>query len=92
MGLQNPPLMCGVIIISEISRVKPKKNPNAVNEYTLMKENADLHDRSVIASITDKNITADLAIRTLKKALASQGLTTLNLILHSDQCSQFTSK
>ena len=32
----------------------------------------DLYDRSVIASITDKNITADLAIRTLKKALESQ--------------------
>lgn len=27
----------------------------------------DLHDRSVIASITDRNITSDLAIRTLKK-------------------------
>ncbi len=52
----------------------------------------DLHDRSVIASIADRNITADLAIRTLKKALASQGLTTTNLILHSDQGSQFTSK
>ena len=27
----------------------------------------DLHDRSVIASITDRNITADLAKRTLEK-------------------------
>lgn len=52
----------------------------------------DLHDRSVVASITDRNITADLAIRTLKKALLSQDLTTTNLILHSDQGSQFTSK
>lgn len=34
----------------------------------------DLHDRSVVASITDREITADLAIRTLKKALALQGL------------------
>ena len=32
----------------------------------------DLHDRSVIASITDRNITSDLAIRTLWKALESQ--------------------
>lgn len=32
----------------------------------------DLHDRSVIASITDRNITSDLAIRTLRKALESQ--------------------
>ena len=31
----------------------------------------DLHDRNVIASITDCHITSDLAIRTLKKALAS---------------------
>ena len=52
----------------------------------------DLHDRSVIASITDKNITADLAIRTLKKALESQKNISPNLILHSDQGSQYTSK
>ena len=52
----------------------------------------DLHDRSVIASITDKNITSDLAIRTLKKALESQPTITGELILHSDQGSQFTSK
>ena len=53
----------------------------------------DLHDRSVIASITDKHITADLAKRTLQKAIDSQaGLDTCRLILHSDQGSQFTSK
>ncbi len=32
----------------------------------------DLHDRSIVASMTDKQITSDLAIRTLKKALESQ--------------------
>lgn len=32
----------------------------------------DLHDRSVVASITDKNMTADLAKRTLTKAIQSQ--------------------
>ncbi len=32
----------------------------------------DLYDRSVIASITDRHITSDLAIRTLGKALESQ--------------------
>lgn len=32
----------------------------------------DLHDRSVVASITDRYITSELAIRTLKKALESQ--------------------
>lgn len=31
----------------------------------------DLHDRSVDASITDRSITSDLAIRTLRKALES---------------------
>ena len=52
----------------------------------------DLHDRSVVASITDRNITSDLAIRTLQKALNSQPKMKENLILHSDQGSQFTSK
>ncbi|HJC49824.1 MAG TPA: IS3 family transposase [Candidatus Anaerostipes avistercoris] len=52
----------------------------------------DLHDRSVIASITDRNITSDLAIRTLRKALESQSAIKEGLILHSDQGSQYTSK
>lgn len=52
----------------------------------------DLHDRSVIASITDKNITADLAKRTLEKAIHSQPPIKGVLILHSDQGSQYTSK
>lgn len=52
----------------------------------------DLHDRSIVASITDKHITSDLAIRTLKKALESQKTIKEKLILHSDQGSQYTSK
>ena len=52
----------------------------------------DLHERSIIASITDKQISSDLAIRTLKKALASQPSIKGELILHSDQGSQYTSK
>ena len=52
----------------------------------------DLHDRSVIASITDRNITSNLAIRTLKKALDSQPKIQGELILHSNQGVQFTSK
>ena len=52
----------------------------------------DLHDRSVVASITDRYITSELAIRTLKKALESQPELKGELILHSDQGSQFTSK
>lgn len=52
----------------------------------------DLHDRSVIASITDRHITSDLAIRTLQKALDSQPAIKGELILHSDQGSQYISK
>lgn len=53
----------------------------------------DLHDRSVVASITDQNITANLAKRTLEKAIESQfGIELNNLMLHSDQGSQYTSK
>jgi transposase InsO family protein len=52
----------------------------------------DLYDRSIVASITDRSITSDLAIRTLKKALASQPSIKGELILHSDQGSQYTAK
>ena len=51
----------------------------------------DLYDRSVVASITDRHITSDLAIRTLQKALESQHPKG-SLLLHSDQGSQYTSK
>ena len=52
----------------------------------------DLYDRSIVASITDRNMTSDLAVRTLKKALDSQPAVHGELILHSDQGSQYTSK
>lgn len=52
----------------------------------------DLYDRSVVASITDRHITSDLAIRTLQKALESQTAINGELILHSDQGTQYTSK
>ena len=52
----------------------------------------DLHDRSVIASQNGKEITSELAVNTVKKALAMQPKRTGELILHSDQVSQFTSK
>ena len=52
----------------------------------------DLYDWSVVASITDCHITSELAIRTLKKALESQGPAKGDLILHSDQGCQYTSK
>ena len=45
----------------------------------------DLHDRSVVASITDRNITADPAKRTLAKAINSQpGIELSKLLVHSD--------
>ncbi len=52
----------------------------------------DLYDRSVISSLSDIHITADLAIRTLEKALKSQSKVEPDLLLHSDQGSQYTSK
>ncbi len=52
----------------------------------------DLFDRSVVASITDRHMTSDLAIRTLQKAIKSQTPKKGGLILHSDQGSQYTSK
>lgn len=50
----------------------------------------DLFRREVVASVTGKEITAELAIKTLNTAL--RGRYTTDLIIHSDQGSQFTSK
>jgi putative transposase len=50
----------------------------------------DLFDRSVVASVTDKSITAQLAIKVLQTAL--NGHFGAGIILHSDQGSQFASK
>ena len=52
----------------------------------------DLYDRSVVASMTDRSITSDLAIRTLQKALDPQPQIKGGLILHSDQDSPYTSR
>ena len=52
----------------------------------------DLYDRSIVASMNGKEITSRLAIETLKKAISAQSRLSRNLILHSDQGSQFTSK
>ena len=51
----------------------------------------DLYDRSVVASENGKWMTSEFAIRTLKKALKATGCIAQNLILYSDQGSQFTS-
>ena len=50
----------------------------------------DLYDRSVIASITDRSISSNLAIRTLQKALNSQPKIKGKLILHSDYAEEKT--
>jgi len=50
----------------------------------------DLYDRSVVASVNGKNITAGLAITALEMALTT-AKPKRGLILHSDQGSQFTS-
>ena len=50
----------------------------------------DLFNREVVSSVTDTRITSELAIRTLKKALRLRR--SVELILHSDQGSQYTSK
>ena len=51
----------------------------------------DLYDRSVVASENSPFITSSLAMCTLEKALSSAKAIPQNLILHSDQGSQFTS-
>lgn len=51
----------------------------------------DLYDRSVIASVNGKEITSELAIKTLKKAFKAHPIKN-RLILHSDQGTQYTSK
>lgn len=51
----------------------------------------DLYDRSIVATLNGKEITAELAINTLKIAL-EKNPNHEDLILHSDQGSQFASK
>ena len=51
----------------------------------------DLYDRSVVASVNGSELTSNLAIQTLKKALANEH-NPKGVILHSDQGSQFASK
>ena len=53
----------------------------------------DLYDRSVIASVSGRNITAELAVQTLSKAITQHPWVLKNgVILHSDRGSQYTSK
>ena len=51
----------------------------------------DLHDRSIVATLNGPNITTELAIATLQKAL-DMHKPGKGIILHSDQGSQFTAK
>ena len=52
----------------------------------------DLYDRSVVATLNGKEITSQLAISTLKKALMMHNPGDGKLILHSDHGFQYTSK
>lgn len=51
----------------------------------------DLYDRSIVASLNSKWIDASLAVNTMEIALSSNNITE-NLILHTDQGSQFASR
>lgn len=51
----------------------------------------DLYDRSVVASVNDRWITSDLAIRAVDKAIRCTNCNPKGLILHSDQGTRFTS-
>lgn len=52
----------------------------------------DLYRRNVVACITERNMTSDLAIHTLQKALDSHPNIKGDLILHADRGSQFISR
>lgn len=52
----------------------------------------DLYDRSVVASVNSPWMDSALAIKTVQKAFRSTGANPQELILHSDQGTQFTSK
>lgn len=79
----------------------PKKNLKWCTDFTYIHSSngkmmyncciLDLHDRSVMASRSSTNITADLAIETLTEAIQTHK-PTAGLMLHSDQGSQYTSK
>ena len=51
----------------------------------------DIYDRSIVASVTREKCDADLAIKTVRAAL-SGAKKSKNIMLHSDQGSQFASK
>ena len=52
----------------------------------------DLYDRSIVSSITAREMTSELAIKTLEKALRKVKKIRNKIILHSDQGSQYSSK
>lgn len=52
----------------------------------------DLYDRSIVSSITAREMTSELAIETLERAIKGIKKRRGKIILHSDQGSQYTSK
>lgn len=80
----------------------PKPNKIWITDFTYLNLSSgakrynctivDLYDRSVIATLNGKEITSELAIETLKLGLSRNKNRCKDLILHSDQGCQFTSK
>ena len=52
----------------------------------------DLYDRSIVANITAREMTSELVMKTLEKALRKVKKIRNKIILHSDQESQYSSK
>ena len=78
----NPPFYCDYG-----DRIEVGKDFFANYNCTII----DLYDRSVVASVNDRWITSDLAISAVDKALRCTNCNPEELILHSDQGTQFTS-
>ena len=98
-ALENPDARNEIELMKENLRLR-KELEEAKKEKLFLKKHEvryhctilDLYDRSVIASITDRKLTSDLAICTLKKTLEAQPSVKGRVLLHSDQGTQYTSK
>lgn len=96
----KPHKVFGNLLNQDFSVDKPNKKWCTDFTYLFLKNGEvrynctiiDLYDRSVVASLTERHITSELAVRTLQKALDCQKGIKEKLILHSDQGTQYTSK
>ena len=92
----NCPKSENVLFPNIISRDFNPSERNRVwcTDFTNLEYNCtilDLYDRSVVASMNSSLLNSELAINTLKRAIATHKIPK-GLILHSDQGCQFTSK